>query len=327
MAIGTVILVPGLLGSELRASAFPFLTPTIWLNYARLIAGGWRLLALQGVIPLTAGPPLQAYYGPAIERLGQRGWRVVGAQLDWRRSLFADGSTLAALIRTYWALTGQPVHLVCHSRGGLVARAALQILDEAGHLAFVGRVVGLGVPHRGSLSAAQLLGGFQSSKLLLYALLSVGDAVLSGGYPNVELNAIIAGWPSVYELLPQPGWLAGWEQAVLYDSAYYAPQPYQQSLATTAEAAWETLPEAPSAVAWLDLYGTGVDTPMGLIAPVRLTSSAGYRYGLIGDGVVPVVSAAQEDHPAEAWQRVSHDQLPQDGRVLDRVHAWLMGGS
>lgn len=327
-ARGTVVVVPGFCGSELRASAFG-LRHTVWLDYATMLAGGWRLLASQGIIPLSAGPPLGAYYGLLTQRLERHGWRVASPRIDWRRPIAENGQVLAAAVRQLAQNHGGPIHMIGHSRGGLVMRSALQVLGASGDLGLVGRCVGMGVPHQGSLAAAALLGGWQSTKILLYSLLAISEGVLAGGYRRVELNAIIAGWPATYEILPRPGssWLNPDELAAVYSTGNYSNHglPINGALLAAALGAWLSLPEAPASVPWVDLAGVGFDTPTGVADPTRLNSTAGMRWSLLGDGAVHREAARQAQH-GWAELRTSHDRLPQDGLAIDAAHQWLIGG-
>lgn len=330
---GTLILVPGFLGSELRYPV-PFTQRqlTVWLDYARLIAGGWRLLELPApLLPLVAGPALTQFYGPLIDRLSFAGWTVQSAELDWRETIQADGNRLAMQIRRAWFDGhGEPVSLIGHSRGGLVMRAALQTLQLAGQLAFVGNCVGLAVPHQGSLGAAALLGGWQETKLLVYALLAVSQTLLAGGWPKVELNRVISTWPGAYELLPRPGstWLQPNEVFAVYSVINYTIHglPLNPAYLAGGRDNWATRPEAPAEVPWIDLVGFGFDTPVGLATqPAELQHPAGYRFSLLGDGVVQVDAARQTGRAFQQF-RTDHQGICQHGPALDRAASWLAEG-
>lgn len=327
MSLGSVVLIPGIAGNQLvRRLLFGRFNSIVWLDYAALSAGGWRLLALDEGEQLIPGAPLPAYYGPLCDRLRGHGWQVYAPSIDWRRpislSVVAVADYLQAWVPAPWYLLG-------HSRGGLLLRSLLLELAARSQLDRVARCAALGCPHQGSLSGVALLGGWQRTKLLTYALLSISETLLAGGYRRPALNAVIATWPSVYELLPRPGstWLPAEDVDAVYTAANYIHHglPLYPGLLTAGRASWSTRPEAPDDVPWLDVVGTGVPTPTSLTDPARLNSPASMGWSEDGDGTVPAIAAVQGDHPWIAYRGVSHDALPQDGRVIDAVSAWFLG--
>jgi hypothetical protein len=325
MSIGTVVVVPGYGGSELLTCGWFGCRP-IWLAYQRFVTS-WQRLVLPGDGSIKPGGPLRAYYGPLIDRLGRYGWRVVAPVLDWRGPGIDDAGRVLNAVRTEYVRGGEPVHLVGHSRGGLTMRRVLGMLGSAGQAHYVGRCVALGTPHRGSLAAAALLGGWNSTKVLLYNLLSaVPFQTLIGGQPAGALNAMIASWPATYELLPAPGhnWLSQDQYARLYSGDAYCGSPFQQQLCDNARRAWAEVPELPSGAQWLDVQGTGQATPSGL-RDGCLSDPASYSWFTDGDGTVARGSLL--DWTAPRYElRQTHDRLPQDGRAIDAAHTFLAVG-
>lgn len=94
-----------------------------------------------------------------IHGLWMSGWEMIGLELalrrqGWRTSRFRYPSTgcmatNVAHLNGYLRALGEPVHLVAHSLGGLVALRMLQ--DDAGLP--VHRLVALGTPFQGSVVA------------------------------------------------------------------------------------------------------------------------------------------------------------------------------
>ena len=119
-----------------RPSPAPATLPIVLLHGVGCNAGVWagfrRHLAARGVHPVYA-----LSYGPPFASI----------------ELFAD--QLAALVDTIVAETGaRQAVLVCHSMGGLVARAYLRRFGAAK----VRRLVTVGTPHHGSMHAWMMIG-------------------------------------------------------------------------------------------------------------------------------------------------------------------------
>ncbi len=119
-----------------RPVAAPATLPVVLLHGVGCNAGVWtgfrRHLDERGVLPVYA-----LSYGPPFDSI----------------ELFAD--QLAALVADILARTGaRQVILVCHSMGGLVARAYLRRYGAAQ----VRRLVTVGTPHHGSMHAWMMMG-------------------------------------------------------------------------------------------------------------------------------------------------------------------------
>lgn len=340
MATGIVIVVPGIGGSELFTprSAWGLGPPIhLWMNPASLIAGGWRLLGLQpdGITPnvpllgpLEPGGPLRSYYSTFTSNLCQLGWIVTAAHCDWRGTIRRDAEQLAVMVRA--STSSAPVHLVGHSRGGLVIRQALQILQGSGHLGLVGRVVGLGVPHWGSIGAAGLLAGWNRYALLLNFMAVQLPLLMTGRSLPGQLHDVVSTWPSAYELLPRPS-APGLDPSMweaLYSSSAWSAAGYPVSTAwlSAARAAWSALPDSPSSIPWLNVVGYGMPTPDGFLSSSIPTSPSVCRWTLSGDGTVPTAWAVQPSGPV-VQTPTSHDQLIFDGRILPYLDTWLRGGA
>lgn len=339
MPNGCVVIVPGIGGNDLRTQPALFgLGPSLplWLNLAALGSGGWRLMGLapDGItpnVPLT-GPlvpfePLALYYSTLDQGLARRGWFVVGANLDWRQLMALDGERLATAIRQL--RDSAPVHLVCHSRGGLVARHALALLRASGDLGLVGRVIGLGVPHYGSWTAAGLLGGWNQTAAGLALLLRDYPGWWIGADVLGTLQAVITTWPAAYELLPSPvaSGVEPWEIGAVYSPESWSASGISISThwLAAARAHWTQLPYSPPEVEWVDVFGWGLATPRNLVHPIRLASSGGWSWDNEGDGTVPAAWAVQGGRRTIRTP-TSHGAMPYDGRVINAIHDYLVNG-
>ena len=94
----------------------------------------------------------------------QTRWQTRPFPFDWRLDIDQSASALADLVRGWGG--GEPVHLLAHSMGGLVARRFIQLhpdvwrsmQDPAGQ-GRGGRLVMLGTPNRGSFAIVLALSG------------------------------------------------------------------------------------------------------------------------------------------------------------------------
>ncbi len=190
------IVVPGSMGSVLNAQG-----ADVWLSYARLLLGGLGSIAIDQPQVEPVGL-LDDFYGPLIEHLA-RSHKVLWCPYDWRRSVRAAAPRLAAKLRD--ALDeaeagGQPVHIVAHSMGGLVARALMLDADEGSTLwaRFKAlpnsRLLMLGTPNLGSYEAVRWLTGVNATqgKLALLDITRSTNGVID----------IVRRYPGLAELLP-----------------------------------------------------------------------------------------------------------------------------
>jgi pimeloyl-ACP methyl ester carboxylesterase len=106
------------------------------------------------IIPATSDPS----YDPFLTAvLGQDGFGHEIFAYDWRKSLTLSTAALRDLVLSlHNANGGKPVHLVAHSMGGLVVRAAL--MDHGPKLwPKLGRIVFIATPHYGAPAIAGYL--------------------------------------------------------------------------------------------------------------------------------------------------------------------------
>jgi pimeloyl-ACP methyl ester carboxylesterase len=126
---GNVVVIPGLMGSQLTAFGRDGEAEPIWLNLALLLDGHFDRLRLavdghadQGdSFAVRASGILKRYYGELLLTLGLE-WNVRAFWYDWRKDVRLASAALEARLAD-WFPAGAPVHLVAHGMGGLVARA------------------------------------------------------------------------------------------------------------------------------------------------------------------------------------------------------------
>lgn len=339
MAKGTLIFVPGFTGSELRLTYHVSWIPgrgVVWLDTDFLVNGGLRAMRLK--LPsetfntllsreLSPGRPIALYYGLMLEFLKQFGWRIVCPDGDWRKPLVEDAFEVTHLIRQH-GIDG-PVYILCHSRGGLVVRRALQLLAGSNQAHLVRRVVAMGTPHTGSLQAVTYLGCYGELKRELRHLGGRFASLVQTFTGADVIEDVMRSWPAIYELLPAPGapWLPIAPADWLYNPAAWEGSkfdPVPEYLAA-AKATWLALGGVPPPVDWVNVVGKGYTTPSGVVNVDRMTDPDNLTYSTHGDGVVPVASATLPGFKTLTTP-THHSSLPYDGRLFPYLDAYLKDG-
>lgn len=170
-----VFVLPGILGSNLKLDG-----KRIWLGFR--FVNGLKRLAWD---PATAGRvepdgPIGGTYDDLIERLADT-HEVIAFAYDWRRPIEDEARRLAQAVDAALlarSASGQPVRLIAHSMGGLVARAMqLEAPDTWKRLMAHGgaRLLMLGTPNAGSWAPMQTLSGDDTFGNALVAFGSLFD--------------------------------------------------------------------------------------------------------------------------------------------------------
>ena len=312
---GRVVIVPGLGGSTLSADG-----DLIWLDPLGVVFGQLEKLRLDvgddRSSGLSAGG-VHVSYVPLVDRL-RHDWQIEVFPYDWRQSIAEAGEALARRLHELVADgSGTPTHMVAHSMGGLVVRMAAA-RDPAGWKKLMkpgGRVVMLGTPNRGSYSIVMTLTGDER----MVQLLALADLEHS----QAELQAVLAGFPGLYDLLPHPPEDAGaapnlyshqtWNSSTVRPDLLSRAEEFQREIARTE-------PEL-------------VDGPFRYIAghghqtPYRLSHAGGaLQLGatMQGDGRVPHALGPLSGMRAY-YSTAPHGDLIRDTAVLDAVDSLLHG--
>ncbi|HEY7240512.1 MAG TPA: type VI secretion system baseplate subunit TssF, partial [Burkholderiales bacterium] len=160
-----VFVLPGILGSNLKQGQ-----DRIWLAF-RIVFGLTRLAYKPGD-GIEPDGPVGRIYDDLVKYLSAS-HEVIEFPFDWRRPIEEEGRRLADEVEKKLDAreqSGQPVRLVAHSMGGLVARAMQLERPEVWKrmLAAKGaRVLMLGTPNGGSWAPMQVLSGDDSFGNLL----------------------------------------------------------------------------------------------------------------------------------------------------------------
>lgn len=187
-----VFVLPGILGSNLKVDGH-----RIWLGPHFL--GGLPLLKYDPDTPDRVEPdgPVGAVYDELLRHL-ERTHEVVAFGYDWRRPLEDEARRLGEAVTRALdarAASGQPVRLLAHSMGGLLARTLQlecpavwqRLMERPG-----ARLLMLGTPNGGSWSPMQVLSGDDS----------FGNTMAAFGLPLREHQArtLMAGFPGFLQL-------------------------------------------------------------------------------------------------------------------------------
>ena len=225
----TVFVLPGIMGSALSARG-----QTIWIDVPQLAFGGLKRLGMDEGDVNAAGL-LDTYYGGLIAHLASS-HKVIPFPYDWRRSIAASAERFADALQEQLAVKGQPVRIVAHSMGGLVARAAFAqrpALWRSFKERDGARLVMLGVPNHGSHAIPMMLMSRDQTMHMLAAL----DFIMN----RHEHLSIVSRYPGVLDLLPEDSSIdlfreSGWRDLKAYDGdADHWPAPDDGDL----KRAWE----------------------------------------------------------------------------------------
>ncbi|WP_224368088.1 CHAT domain-containing protein [Hyalangium versicolor] len=323
---GNVVVMPGIMGSELSeysgASA-----SGIWLNPLRLAMGGIAHLRLddtgQPVFDVRASGVLKLFYGEIVLALSEN-WNVQTFWFDWRRDLRDSAAELEEQMRT-WFPENAPVHFICHSMGGLVARTFIQAYPQRWRSmwdkdpkrpgALGGRLLMLGTPNHGSFAALQVITGLE--KLVQWL------AMLDMEHSLTEVLSILNTFVGTFQMLPSPRVMKDMEP--LYHADTYEDLRVSQDRLDEARAHHDRLANVVDPERMLYVAGYNLPTIHGLASTDGLRSPNAYTVTRAGDGRVPHSLGLLEGVPT--WYVESaHSALTLDRRVLSALDSLLTQG-
>ncbi|HEX4024963.1 MAG TPA: alpha/beta fold hydrolase [Steroidobacteraceae bacterium] len=293
-----IYLLPGLLGSQLgcrRAAGQP--PDLLWLDPTDVVNG--RLTALAAASGIRSLGVLPYSYLALKLRLVARGFDVVLHDYDWRGDLTVLARALVARLEADGAAQ---LVLIGHSMGGLLARAALARCRPDTERRIT-RLIGLGVPHGGSIGAVQALRATYPAVLRLAALDRVHDA-------TALATSVFRRFVSLYQMLP-----AASATLDLFDRAAWpahAPRP-DPALLAAARGFGAAL--APADARFISIIGTGQRTVTGI---ERRDGQFRYEVSAAGDGTVAAACATLSG-AHDYSLRCEHSELPRSERVAEAV--------
>lgn len=313
-----VFVVPGIMGSLLSVDG-----DLVWINPFRLAFGAFKNLRYRetgdgGPVVAPTGLPAD-YYEELVERLSAT-HKVIPFPYDWRAPIEKEAARLEADIAAALAETAQPVRIVAHSMGGLLARAALAGSRGLGKkmAARPGcRLVMLGTPNRGSYDIPMLLLGEERTAQML-ALVDVTSS-------RDEHLDIIAKFPGVLDLLPDGDggdYFADAQWRALFKAAGRGGPQLDANMLQRAKAFRQRLVDTPYDSALMTYVAgqastiDGVSVEGGKVVVQRT---------LRGDGRVLWRTGAPNG-VATYYAQAAHGDLPRDPAVLDAVGDLLRAG-
>jgi len=288
-----VVIIPGYYGSNLRdrvsnvlfwLSQFSLQKPDHTLAGIALPASEGRVF-VDGIvddIPILKIFRIPIYHGLLrflMHGMGYDQSEVHAIGVDWRRSLTDCIDPVRNAIDDAFTQSGQPVDVIAHSHGGLVARAYLA--KHGGDR--VSKLITLGTPHIGMLDTFEAL---------------VHGLVLLR-FNQQQLMTVARGLPSAYELLPVTKDFMTFNNAPASpfdDDGWCADASMKTLLATAVTPA---LP-ADVPVPLFAIHGTHSATTTHA---VRSGNDVTFNVTDDGDGTVPLASGAAIGITAPAVQR------------------------
>jgi pimeloyl-ACP methyl ester carboxylesterase len=326
--LGRVIVLPGLMGTELDSVDADGDSDLVWVNYFRIFSGRIKDMQLTETGDSAAPPPTikpkQLYkkvYLPILLALQAR-WQTRPFPFDWRVDVDRSAAALAAEVRS-WA-RGEPCHLVAHSMGGIVARRFIQkfpdvwasMQDPSGQ-GRGGRLIMMGTPNRGSYAIPLALTGEEKTVKSL--------DMLDFHHDRASLLRILNTFVGSYQLLPSPKLdLGGDDHKKLFDLATWGHLPVRQALLDRGKAFMAELDPVIDAGRLVFVGGYNQETPHR----IHVEGPGRFRYEstLDGDGRVPHETGLLEG-VATFWVVEAHGDLPKNAKVLAGIHDLLQKGT
>ena len=227
---GNVVLVPGIMGSNLITIEKDGDQDLVWVSLFRLALGQIERLKLSpdgshdqdSKFIVQPSEVDKRTYARAI-LWSRASWNVEPFAFDWRKDIDSAADALANFIRTHYP--DQPVHLVAHSMGGLVCRNFIRRhrdqwedlrAEESGQ---GGRLIMLGTPNYGSFAIPQAMTGEDT----MVKLLAAADLTNSLS----EILPVINSFVGSYQMLPSPSKLPPAQQ-MLYRPDHWGNAPVSE---------------------------------------------------------------------------------------------------
>jgi len=298
-----VLILPGIMGSKLGYPRPFWLDDVIWVDPVDIARGRLGELKFNGgkSSVQALGVLLFAYLKLKLS-LQIAGHDAEFFPFDWRLDIIELGKRLAAQIKA----EGRKVHLVAHSMGGLVARAAL--LEKPKSL---GRIIMLGTPNFGSFSPIQAFRGTHS--------LAAKVAFLDVSHSPEDLARIYGGFPGLCQMIPSPEKVAGdFFQLSSWPAGGVRPA---QAILTNALKVQRQLPAEYDDLVII----AGIDQDTVVEAKVQNNEFV-YTNSFAGDGTVPLSCVLLPSAKKTYYVAEAHGSLPNNGEVARAVDSILATG-
>lgn len=218
LAKPALIVLPGILGSHLKVNG-----ERVWLSL-RIVNGLKRLEYDKHTVEPDGW--MAPFYDSLIRYLADS-HEVIPFAFDWRKPIEEEAKRLGGVLREALKDRTEPVRIIAHSLGGLVARAVEKVEPDV-WAAFLkherSRLLMLGTPHTGSWAPMQVLSG---DNLLGNLLALVGTL-----FQEDEARKLFAGLPGFLQL----------QAGLLDDGLRLGERKTWEELQKLDRARWEQLP-------------------------------------------------------------------------------------
>jgi CHAT domain-containing protein/pimeloyl-ACP methyl ester carboxylesterase len=232
----------------------------IWFDIFSLNFGKLEKIADVNQPNIYAEDLFEMFYGDLADHLSET-HEVLRCPYDWRKPLPACADALRAKIeQAARDHPGQPIRLLAHSMGGLVARTLMKRHPQAWQKVVDsgGRLLMLGTPNNGAhLMVHSLLGKTDSMRMLERIDI---DRDMQG------VLDIVAGFPGALSLLPRPGFTDAGSDARIDTAEYYS------------RATWEELKQRN--------FDRWYDQACGVPSPDLLSSAKAFWQSELSDNTV-----------------------------------------
>lgn len=251
---------------------------------AQALAFGQLRLAANGIDPgqpdgqelEEGGSVVQDPWPAVVAQLQQQlggAWAFQTINWDFRKDIFAQAQIQAQTIKANFTPTN-PVTLVGHSEGGVLALAVWINLALSSQTSLIRRIVAIGAPFQGSYAAVQGLAGTLPMIQQFVQVAGLLGLAATLGASNVFnfVYGVIRTWPAIYELYPflgTPYAVKDTFRGNLYFAANYGwTVPPVQAWLDFAKDSWQEALWQPALFPPQDvmtsIYSVGISTPYAL---------------------------------------------------------------
>lgn len=334
-----VVVIPGTLGCEMTSIDHQQHRERLWLSPSQIVAGHLGRLRLDhnGLTEVDRSYTIQItgimkrYYGELLLSLAEQ-HHVYAFWYDWRKDMRLAAAQLQANIDN-WFPAGEPVHLVAHAAGGLVARAYIHQFPERWRLGG-SKLIMLGTPNYGIYTTPQAITGH-------LGLLQWID-MLDTRHDRTDFREIIKSFPGLYQLLPNPTIdteLTALYLATTYGAELNVPQDHLSS-ALLFHQQLDSAPVDPERMIYLaghyqpTFVGVRLDKLRNFTVsrqpdPARESAyiQQTYHFGVNGDGTVAhplgVLRTCDGDYVPAYYTNALHGDLCSHPKILMAIHELL----
>jgi hypothetical protein len=335
-AKGNVVVIPGLMGSELSVFASPSGAQAgdlLWLSPMRIALGRFSWLRLgddgrSGEYDVRPTGILKRQYGELLLSLSEN-WNVRSFWFDWRKDINLAAVELESHVSRWFG--DEPVHIVAHDMGGLVARAFIGRYPKRWRAMWDaqsgvpgrrgGRLIMLGTPNHGTYAIPQLISGLDPT------VKKIGLLDLRHGHD--EVLQIFNSFVGQYQMLPSPLVVPAAEQ--LYESSLYGKLNVPQNRLDAAHKFHYSIREVADPDRMIYVAGRNRRTLSGIKDYRKVGSLEAYDVTMEGDGRVPhslgLLSTPDGREIAAYSVEDDHANLPANSSVLSALNSLLETGA